>query len=214
MFDFNRLIEQHLHREHYPKTIGKYYPSEIGSCLRRVWFSYKYPRKTEPGLFKIFQVGNILHDFIVEVLRSKKTPEVELIRSEFPFKMDMKDFMVSGRVDNLILLKIHGKLVLVEVKSTKYVDSIEKPQLHHERQIQVYMHVLGVANGMLLYVQKDNLETRSFEVEYERAKAEQVIERFKLLHKCLSENKVPEPEAKEDKRMQWMCKYCDYADRC
>ena len=105
MIDFDRLIDQHLHREFRPKEIGRYYPSEIGMCLRKLWYSYKYPKEVEADLVKVFEAGNILHNFIVDVLKSDRTPEVELLESEFPFELKMQDFVVSGRIDDLLLLK-------------------------------------------------------------------------------------------------------------
>ena len=43
--NFNKLIDKYLVREYKPKEIGRYYPSEIGSCLRKVWYSYKNPKE-------------------------------------------------------------------------------------------------------------------------------------------------------------------------
>ena len=62
--DFNKLIDSHLTKESYPKKIGRYYPSEIGGCLRKTWFSYKIPKQPEPELLRFFQAGNMLHEFI------------------------------------------------------------------------------------------------------------------------------------------------------
>src|SRR3989337_1930842 len=50
MIDFNRLIDQFLHRELKPKEIGRYYPSEIGMCMRKLWYSYKFPKEVEADL--------------------------------------------------------------------------------------------------------------------------------------------------------------------
>ena len=82
MIDFNKLIDDYLYRKNRPKKIGRYYPSEAGSCLRKVWYSYKYPKEVDTELRKVFEMGNILHDFVVDVLKSEKTPSVKLIESE------------------------------------------------------------------------------------------------------------------------------------
>jgi CRISPR-associated exonuclease Cas4 len=214
MIDFNKLIDQHIFREHRSKKIGRYYPSEIGSCLRKVWYSYKYPREVEPDLLKIFEVGNIMHDFVVEVLKSERTPEVELLKSEFPFKLQFEDFLVSGRVDDLILVKESGRNILVEVKSCSNISFVKKPQNHHVMQLQLYMHAIGVHNGLLLYVEKSNLQTKIFEIQYDESKSLEILERFKILHKCLTESKLPDAEAKNREDMKWMCKFCECKERC
>ena len=109
MIDFNKLIDTYLARTMSKKSIGRYYPSEIGTCLRKTWYSYKDPQPTDTQLIRIFEAGNILHEFIEEVLESEKNPEVELLGTEIPIKIKHKDFMISGRIDNLILVKIEKR---------------------------------------------------------------------------------------------------------
>lgn len=214
MIDFNKMIDNHLKKEHRPKGIGKYYPSEIGTCLRKVWYTYNYPLELKPELIKIFEVGNIMHDFVVEVLKSEKNPDVELLRSEFPVRQEIDDFLISGRVDNLILIKASGKNVLVEVKSTMDVSRVWEASPHNVIQLQLYMHLIGVHNGILLYIDKRNLQSKIFEIKYDEKKALEIIERFRLLHRSLKEEAVPEPEARGSKSTLWMCRYCEYHDRC
>ena len=53
MIDFNALIEKHLKVKFKPKKAGRYYPSEIGSCIRKIWYSYMFPKETDAELMKI-----------------------------------------------------------------------------------------------------------------------------------------------------------------
>jgi len=214
MIDFDKLIDNHLFREHRPKKIGSYYPSEIGSCLRKLYYSYKYPIPIQPGLVKIFEVGNIVHNFIAEVMRSEKNNHVQLLDSELPFKIEMNGFTISGRIDDLLLIKESGKKLLVEVKSTSRVDSTDEAQPHHVMQLQLYMHAIGVKDGAVLYVEKNTLKTRAFPIEYHEGIAAEALNRFNLIHKALTEEKTPQPEARKDHEKLWMCSYCDYKERC
>ncbi len=51
MIDFDKLVDQGtVTREFKPKQIGRYYPSEVGTCIRKVWYSYKYPQEIDPKL--------------------------------------------------------------------------------------------------------------------------------------------------------------------
>ena len=93
MVDFDELIDTFLSRGTSWKTVGRYYPSEIGSCLRKTWYSYKEPKETDTNLIRIFEAGNILHEFIEEVLKSEKNPHVELLGTEIPIKLQHKDFL-------------------------------------------------------------------------------------------------------------------------
>lgn len=214
MIDFNKLIERYLARVQRPKEIGRYYPSEVGSCIRKVWYSYKYPQELKPELLKVFELGNIMHDFVVEVLKSEKTKEVKLLKSEIPFSIERKDFLISGRVDDLILVRKNNKKVLVEVKSSKDVSKIRRAQSNHSIQLLFYMFVLRVFEGIILYIDKNNLQSKVFEVKYDERKAKEISKRFEILHKSLKENFLPIDEAKRIKDMNWMCRFCEYKVKC
>lgn len=215
--DFNKLIDNHLAREYKPKSVGRYYPSEIGGCMRKTWFSYKNPKQADVKLMRIFEAGNMLHEFVTEVIKSEKNnAEIQLIRSELPVEIKGKDFIISGRIDNLVLVKVCEKgecrQVLVEVKSTKFLPKTFKKE--NEMQLQLYMKALGVHEGILLYIQKDNLETRGFDIKYNKKLADKIIERFEVLHKSLVSSQMPEAEAKLDEDKKWMCGYCSWSEEC
>jgi len=38
--------------------------------------------------------------------------------------------------------------------------------------------------------------------------------RFSELHTHLIEDKLPQPEAKQDEKMSWMCSSCEYREIC
>ncbi|NIO23185.1 MAG: Dna2/Cas4 domain-containing protein [Candidatus Aenigmarchaeota archaeon] len=214
MIDFEKLIDSHLNREFRPKDIGRYYPSEIGNCLRKVWFSYKKPKEVDKEKLKIFQVGLMLHDFISEVLRSEKTPDVRLIQSEVPFRLNFPEFSVSGRVDDVLIVERDNRKLLVEVKSTKLLSMVREPSLPHVMQIQLYMHALKIPDGMILYVEKPSLKTIQYEIKYDPELVKRILERFHNLHSSLKSEKIPDPEAKLTKEMEWMCRYCEYVEEC
>jgi len=214
MIDFNKMIDNHLRKEYRPKGIGRYYPSEIGLCMRKTWYSYKFPQEVQPDLVKVFEVGNIMHDFVVEVLKSEKNPEVELLKSEFPFHYELDDFLISGRIDNLILVKIQSKNVLVEVKSTGNVDLVEQAAPHNVVQLQLYMHALGVHDGILLYIDKRNLKSKVFVVPYSEEEANKILDRFRALNRHLKDDTLPEPESRSSQKTLWMCRLCEYRERC
>ncbi|HLD37017.1 MAG TPA: hypothetical protein VJA86_00300, partial [Candidatus Nanoarchaeia archaeon] len=166
MVDFNDLIDKHLKRESRPKSIGRYYPSEIGGCIRKTWFSYRLPKETDKSTTKVFKAGEMLHEFISEVIKSEKNPEIEFVNSEIPVKIETKEFIISGRIDDLMLVKLDGKQYLVEVKSCKFLPNEAKED--NVMQLQLYMHATGIHDGILLYIKKDDLQTLSFELKYDK----------------------------------------------
>jgi len=214
MIDFEKFIDQFLNRERRPKEIGRYYPSEAGLCMRHAWYSYKFPRETEKELLRIFHVGNLVHDFVVDVFKSERTTDVELVEAELPFKIKNSDFMISGRIDDLVMLKENKKKVLVEVKSCRSVSSLSEPENTHKMQLQLYMHATGIHNGVLLYIEKNTLKSKSFDVGYDKDWADRIIDRFGALDKHLKANIIPPAEGKRIPEMQQLCSKCDYADLC
>jgi len=214
MIDFNALIEKYVYREFRAKQIGRYYPSEVGSCLRKLWYTYKNPKEIDTEKRKIFEAGNIMHEFVTKVLKSGKSPGIKLIKTEMPVKTRFEDFIVSGRIDDVVLVESEGKLYIVEIKSVSYMKYIKKPQPHHMMQLQYYMYASGVHNGLILYVEKNTLKSKTFNVKYNEKVVDLAIKRFETLHESLKENKIPPPEGSKSKEKKWMCDYCEYREEC
>ena len=215
IIDFDKLIEAHLKRERKPKEIGRYYPSEIGSCIRKVWYSYKYPMEIEPDRLKIFEIGNILHDFIIQVFKSEKNVDsINFLESELPFKMDLKDFIISGRLDDVLIAKEDNRKMIIEVKSIKDIRIALTPNKTHVMQLQLYMHATGIHSGIILYVDKMNLKTKAFEIPYEEKHSLDILKRFRTLDELLKKDVLPIDEAKQSKDTIWMCNMCEYRAKC
>ena len=210
--DFNILIDNYLSKKFKPKPIGRYYPSGIGDCLRKQWFSYKFPQEHDKELIKIFATGNMFHDFITDVLKSEKNNHIKLIDSELPLIIKRNNFIISGRIDNLVLLKVDNKKILVEVKSCKSLPQDPKPE--NIMQLQFYMYATRVWDGALVYVQKDNLQTKTFHIRCKKETAYRIMQRFEDLHNFLTKNQIPKPEAKLKPKMKFMCTYCPYKEKC
>lgn len=169
----------------------------------------------EPDKLKIFEIGTILHNFMIDVLKSEKNIDsIEFVNSELPFKMEQKDFLISGRLDDIVIAKEDGEKTIIEVKSIKDIRSLDGPQITHKMQLQLYMHATGIHKGIILYVDKTNLKTKSFEIEYEEKHSLDILKRFKSLHELLTKDVLPIDEAKRSDEMLWMCNMCEYRTKC
>ncbi len=214
MIDFNEILDEYLKRPMRPREIGRYYPSEIGFCLRKIWYGYRNPVPISPEVLKIFEAGNVMHDFVATVFSSPRQKAVELLVEEMPFKMEKPEYTISGRVDDIVIAKVNGEELLIEVKSSAAIKWTKTPQTWHVSQLQLYMHATGVHKGAILYVEKNTLDSKIFEINYSKEEADKVIARFDTLHKHLIAQTIPEPEARQNKNMSWMCKKCDYRKQC
>ncbi len=214
MIDFDQLVDRYFKRELKVKLIGRYYPSEVGQCLRKSYYSFMLPKETDKDLAKIFEVGNILHEFVAKVFASEKNPDVDLVESETPFEIPIDDFIISGRIDNIILLKPEQKKIVVEVKSTKMLSMMETAQESHQMQLQLYLHAKQIQHGMILYLEKNTLQSKTFSLEYDPEFYRQIINRFRKLHNYLRNTSLPEPEARMKAEKNWLCRNCEYREEC
>lgn len=215
IIDFDKLIEAHIRRERKPKEIGRYYPSEIGSCIRKIWYSYKHPMETESDRLKLFEIGNLLHEFVMHVLKNEKNADkIKFLESEFPIKKDFKDFMVSGRLDDVVVAVEDNRKMIIEVKSIGNIRKADRPNKHHVMQLQFYMHATGIKDGVILYIDKRTLKTKAFEIPYDEMHSLDILRRFRVLHELLVKDVLPIDEAKQSEETFWMCNMCEYRSKC
>jgi len=65
-----------------------------------------------------------------------------------------------------------------------------------------------------LYIKKDDLQTLSFELKYDKDAVKDILERFNVLHQTLTSQKIPIAEAKKYPEKGWMCQYCLWEEEC
>jgi CRISPR-associated exonuclease Cas4 len=210
--DFNELIDNYLAKEVRPRTVGRYWPSEAGGCLRKNWFTFKIPKEVDKPLSRIFEAGNRVHEFVADVIQSEKNQHVKLIDRELPIKIVRPGYVVTGRIDDLIMVKLEEKKYLVEVKSVKFLPGEAREE--HIMQLQLYMQAMGINDGIMLYIKKDDLSTAQFEIKYDEEVVKNVITRFDTLHEHLINNQPPVAEAKKIEEKTWMCSFCPYLKDC
>lgn len=169
----------------------------------------------EPDRLKVFEIGNILHEFIMKVFKNEKNVDsIQFLNSELPFKMKFEDFIISGRLDDVVVVKSENKKVIIEVKTVRDVRGAIKPNKNHVMQLQLYMHATGIHDGIILYVDKTNLRTRAFEIPYEEMHSLDILRRFSTLHELLKKDVLPTDEFKQSKDTIWMCNICEYRAKC
>jgi CRISPR-associated exonuclease Cas4 len=230
-----KMISEYITKKRNPKTIGRYYPSEIGYCLRKNYYSYFIETNYDDETRRIFEVGNILHSFIYSVFKNNKNHngEIEYVQNEKAFisAYDFRDttfeggwqsFLISGRADDILLInnREDGKedKYVVEVKTVKDLFYINEPSYPHKLQLQYYLRILSAENknikGILLYIQKDNLDIKTFELKFDKETYIEIIHRVKQLDSYLKKLELPPKEAANDSNMKWQCGFCQYAKQC
>jgi CRISPR/Cas system-associated exonuclease Cas4 (RecB family) len=195
--------------EQHVRPDGAYYPSSIGSCLRKQYYLYTVEEKPDPEKLAVFATGKGVHVAVAEALR--KSGIVKVDAEEYPVELRIsEEVRLTGRVD-ILLVELDGAKVVVEVKSTSRIP--ETPHETHLLQLQTYLHSMSLPKGFLLYWDKRTGETRAFRVERDPQSLQKIGERAIILHEHLKSGKPPFKEAVMENRF-WECDFCEYYGIC
>lgn len=204
--------------------IGKYSPSLLPTCLRRQYFEYLYPEEITIEKQKIFEMGNVIHAKIAEILSKSKNIKIHVEERSLTLMDSEYDFIISGRLDNFIVMKDGGKNIIIEVKSAKALQTYDKktgtfaeqtePKPEHVAQINPYLFAIPNSEGALVYVNKNTFETKQFDVKPDKELLNKTFKRAQTLDKCLKSKTLPQAEAKLIADRNWECKFCQFTDLC
>jgi len=216
MIDLKERINNRLgdneSRERKENTL---YVSEIGNCIRKIFFRYNFPTSVDTQTQKFFRRGDITHEDVTDLLKEE---EDLVVKDEVPVTLYLRDsgFRLSGRVDDVIYEEDGGKY-LVEKKTTGDVSKTKKygASKHHKIQLMLYLGAMGYEKGMLFYIDNDyNMYQEN--IDFDREFFHWCLDRAENVAEHIKDDKIPMAEAKESDEgwLGWMCNYCDYSDTC
>ncbi len=186
---------------------GVYYPSYVGSCLRKQYYIYTLGEAVTPEELVVFMTGKGVHEVVVKALGERvKVEEVEA-KVEIQITEKVK---LSGRID-VIVADMEGRKYLIEVKSTSRTP--EQPYDSHLIQLHAYMHALGFDRGFILYWNKRSGEIRVFKAHKSDEIMQKLYERVIMLDYYMSIGSPPPPESYNEGR-KWECRKCPYLQIC
>lgn len=213
--NIEEIVDKYLDIESRLKIIGSYYPSEAGICMRRIYYSYILPKKEDKHMLRIFALGNNIHSFIAEALKnSNKFSSVEEEKStRINYKDDDTSFSIYGRIDDEVTTT-DGKKIIIEVKSVSDILKVNEPDEKHLMQLNFYLKSENADYGLLVYIDKKNMEIKQFRVEFDSTLYEKTVQRIKDLDFHLKNGKLPPAEYYFNDQKVWECKYCPYRNEC
>ena len=158
-------------------------------------------------------MGNLVHDKFMQIFRDTKG--VKLLENERSIAITdaESDIVITGRLDNLIVLEKDGVPRIVDIKTTKSLAYTDSAKEDHVLQIMPYMKAMSILDGAIIYVEKNTLKQKTFEVPYSKEAMKKVWHRAEELHLHLINGMVPKPESKLVGRA-WECAYCQYSQEC
>lgn len=191
------------------KAQNHFYISEAGKCSRQIFFKFKnVPRKEmEANILRLFDHGDHMHQLIMKPLLS--TRAVHVVASEVNIPPHE---LVSGRADAIV--SDGKKLYVLDIKSMNSMifRTLTEAKPENIDQIQLYLYYFKIPKGILLYVNKDNLELKEFIIDYNPVQAENLLSNLKHLKKQIDSNIVP-PRI-PDYPDNWQCRYCQFREVC
>jgi len=186
-----------------------FYISQAGKCPRHLFFKFKnVPEKElEPHILRLFDHGDHMHQLIMSALTS--TRDIHVVASEV--KIPPQE-LISGRADAVI--SDGNQLYVLDIKSMNSMifRTLEEPKPENVQQIQLYLYYFKIPKGILLYVNKDNLQLKEFIFDYNPAQAEELIKGLTTLKSKIDSNIIPVRLA--DYPDNWQCRYCQYKSVC
>ena len=171
-------------------------------------------------------IGTALHRRVQSALKNELgddwIPVTKYIQSnplKFPYRIDDKkdeyetfvsilDPPVKFACDGIV--RVGGKLYLLEIKSCERIQSLSAPKDSHIDQIKCYSSLLGLHNVLMLYVDRQTGETKCFEVNLRDSDHSEVIGKMRYIMEMVEKNLAPEKLTVGD----YMCSNCPYQVKC
>jgi CRISPR/Cas system-associated exonuclease Cas4 (RecB family) len=191
------------------KTQTSFYISEAGKCPRSIFFKFKnvFKKDLEPNILRLFEYGDKIHQSIMNSLIS--STDIRVVSSEINIPPQQ---LVRGRID--AILSDGKELYVLDIKSMNSMifRGLEEPKEENILQVQLYLHYFQIKKGILLYVNKDNLNLKEYFIEYDPIKVSSLLDNLTILKKQIDSDIIPAritgyPD-------DWQCRYCQFKDTC
>ena len=173
-----KTLEDRLQKIPRPSKGGMFYPSIVSSpCDRYVYLAFNGlmpPNPIAANVRRIFDCGDYLGYRFSKYFKDMGM----LVAEEQPTKLASPP--ISGRYDFLIQHEVYGQTI-VELKSINdkgFKALITAPKTDHYLQLQIYLNILNIEHGIVLYENKNDQQIKCFDV----SKNVDVWEQ--LLNKC------------------------------
>jgi len=164
------------------KKDNEIWVTELVQCKLKSVYAKEYPIAISDNLSLL--IGELVHKGFLEWLAKELNAKIEV-----EVQRQYRNFVIKGRIDALTDDCVY------EVKYMKEHLG-DEPLEHHVRQLRLYMWMVDVQHGKLIYITNN----RFCEYDVDRPIVDSDVE--VLLHTW------------DAPRYDWECKYCPYAFIC
>lgn len=213
IFSIEDLITKKINSERHDRGITSWQASKLGSCLTGVYLERKGVEpdtEFDQRTLRVFKCGQLFEEWVTNLCENTKDTMTELqVRAEMPQEN------ATGYADMVITDKKSGKKYVYEIKSKhsygfKYLQQ-EGANRQHQMQLWFYLKCLGIEEGRIFYVSKDDLRVMDFLVELDNEELEKsVMNELATLNEAWKQELPPPLPEKDD----WRAKYCRWHEKC
>ena len=205
-----KLKKEKDEREH--KNQDSWHASSIGNCLRGQYIQRLGIVKEEPLTerdLRVFSVGRQMEEWVISCLK-----DIPGIKTETQVRIEDKTIGVSGYAD--VVIRDLNRVYEIKTKHSRafwHMEKSKKPMRQHEYQLWLYLKILNIPEGIIVYLSKDDMAIGEYVVKLDDAELEkEVMERINLLNRAWEEKNIlllPLP-----KEVDWQAKYCRVHKYC
>lgn len=219
---------------------GKYHPSSLFQCARKVIYNLRDTGKsetTEPQALRRFWIGHRLHEALQSALAV--SPDVDVFYPEF--EINVTSHNVTGHGDGLMRVKLEDgswAWVIVEIKSIR--KSAFKFGLKEENLKQAITYAWAVryfgcealslvtglmepllplgeelAGILVIYLEKEDLAVREHFIPWSPDMQNEVLDRLTYLNQYRDDPASLPPRIPLEKgKKNWQCRFCPFQTKC
>lgn len=184
--DLNNDKESHIERK--PE---KFHPSQLAyPCKRRTYASKLGLERFDMQTLGRFHIGNLVHEWLEQQLGQYYHYEMEKSLTatyslpEWP--TDLPPIEVVGHCD----CYDPKQDLIYDFKTTKELK--ESPPERHRKQLMMYMDMVGVTKGKIIYIKKNDHSIQvSKTVELINSVVDSMIEKANIIRMHIQENGFP-----------------------
>lgn len=200
---------------------GGFHPSSLHKCAREIWYKYKdyEPDRIPTSVAqRCFDMGHAIEGCYTAYFEDmdemeKKQPGIfngfKLIGSNQ--KGENKELEIFYEYDKIV--EVNKTQYLVDIKTTKDSDLGwgAMPHPGYIIQVQIYMFLTGIHNGVLLYQNKNTQIQGEYHFKYMPEIFEKIKNKIKYIKNCVKNKTIPK---RENERTSQSCRWCDHQFTC
>jgi len=197
-------------------------PSQLLQCHRKIFYRQHNAPEENSDPSGIFWFGTRFEEYIVfpfleRWVTGQNTYVQNSIWVDFAVETENGELRIKGSTDPVIVDREAIPVLPTEIKTKSSVANLSSPSRHHKAQLHAYMAGLSerygieMSEGVLIYGDRDSLETKFFHVEFDDLFWEETVIKWAKAHTAYRLSEELPPSIPE---YDWECQFCEYRERC